>query len=64
MIEFVCEVCERIVYNFGGATRTRCSDCELLLDDGMREQAEQQALRELLHDEHEKGRGAAPIREE
>jgi hypothetical protein len=62
MIEFVCEICERIVYNFGGATRTRCSDCEL--GDEGREHAEQQALRELLHDTHEKGRGAPPVRDE
>jgi hypothetical protein len=61
-MEFVCEVCDCVVYSFGGATQTRCSECEL--DDEKREHAERKALRDLLHDTHEKGRGARRSRDE
>jgi hypothetical protein len=61
-MEFICEICDRTVYSFGGATGTRCAECQL--DDEKRELAEQRALLDLLHDAHEKGRGTRRIRED
>jgi hypothetical protein len=62
-MEFVCEICDRAVYSFGGSTQTRCAECDDLVGDE-REDAERSALRDLLHDAHEKGRARRPARED
>ena len=61
-MELVCEVCDATVYSFRGTSETRCLDCEMADEDGGH--AERMALRLLVHDSHEKGRGKPPPQED
>ena len=58
-MEFSCDICGLPVYAFGGMTETRCLDCQAV--DTVCEDAEGAALRELLQDSHEMGRGTPPV---
>jgi len=58
-LEFVCEVCDQLVYSARGTSVTRCMNCESDEDD-----AEQRALRDLIQDSHEKGRTVPPSLED
>jgi LSD1 subclass zinc finger protein len=62
-MEFICELCLRPVHVFAGAAETRCLACQEAFPEA-REEDEREALRQLLQDEHEMGRGTAPSRED
>ncbi len=57
-MEYACEVCGAAVHVVGGAGETRCAGCEAPNDPEEKDgHAERRALRRLLRDSHEKGRG-------
>jgi LSD1 subclass zinc finger protein len=56
-MEYVCEVCGAAVHAFRGAAETRCAGCEAADAEDGNGHAERRALRRLLRDDHEKGRG-------
>jgi LSD1 subclass zinc finger protein len=62
-MEFVCDICERPVHVFAGASETRCRACQEAFPEGS-EEDERAALQQLLQDEHEMGRGIAPSRDD
>ena len=55
-MEFLCEMCDAVVFTYGGTAETRCPACIALGHDPGAEQDE--GLRSMLHDSHEKGRAA------